>query len=117
MELEKVHRYPSILIGMLSMNQLSNLIAEFVETIRSGQTEIYNEFSLQHELGIFLRQKIPASKVQFELNVTHFSLQQKPEQSVRDGAREPWTWKKEVDMPFSYHETNPSGRLRSIAVL
>jgi len=57
---------------MLSMNQLSNLIAEFVETIRSGQTEIYNEFSLQHELGIFLRQKIPASKVQFERNVTHF---------------------------------------------
>lgn len=34
--------------------------------------EVYNEFSLQHELGIFLRKKLPEYIVQFERNVEKF---------------------------------------------
>ena len=49
-----------------------NIIDEFVDTIRQGQTEIYNEFSLQHELGFALRQCLPNQKVQFERNISHF---------------------------------------------
>ncbi len=44
----------------------------FVEELRSGNLEVYNEFSLQHELGIFIRSKQPEMKVQFERNVKYF---------------------------------------------
>lgn len=54
------------------MQGLCELIKPFVEGIRSGSIEIYNEFSLQHELGIFLRTTFPTLKIQFERNVAHF---------------------------------------------
>lgn len=43
--------------------------------IANGCIEIYNEFSLQHELGIFLRASLLGYKVEFERNVEHFGLQ------------------------------------------
>lgn len=55
------------------MSELSTLVAKFVASVGSQATEIYNEFSLQHEFGIFLRAETPAFKVQFERNVTHFA--------------------------------------------
>lgn len=54
------------------MGDLSNLVSTFAESVASGRTEIYNEFSLQHELGIFLRGEFPNHKVQFERNITFF---------------------------------------------
>jgi len=36
--------------------------------------EIYNEFSLQHELGIYLRNYMQNKKVQFERNVQYFKF-------------------------------------------
>lgn len=36
--------------------------------------EIYNEFSLQHELGIFLRRELRGYSIQFERNVSYFSI-------------------------------------------
>ncbi len=57
---------------------MHELIATFAEKIKAGSVEIYNEFSLQHELGIFLRENyIPSveRKVQFERNVSSFDLQ------------------------------------------
>ncbi len=54
------------------MEDLTGLISAFTATVASGQTEVYNEFSLQHELGIFLRGQLPNFKVQFERNVSHF---------------------------------------------
>lgn len=54
------------------MGDLSDLVSTFVESVASGRTEIYNEFSLQHEFGIFLRGKFPGHKVQFERNVAAF---------------------------------------------
>jgi hypothetical protein len=50
-------------------SQFNDLIAPFINSISSGQIEIYNEFSLQHELGFFLRSQLPNCKVQFERNV------------------------------------------------
>jgi hypothetical protein len=48
---------------------LERLITEFMSRLRTDQIEVYNEFSLQHELGIFLRDKVAGYKVQFERNV------------------------------------------------
>ena len=48
------------------------VVSNFVEKIAKGEIEIYNEFSLQHEMGIFLRSKFPDYKVQFERNVSFF---------------------------------------------
>jgi len=55
------------------MKNLSSIVADFMHGVASGRIEIYNEFSLQHELGIFLREQWPAYKIQFERNVSHFS--------------------------------------------
>lgn len=50
------------------------LIKRFVDEIASGRVHIYNEFSLQHELGIYLRSKLEGKKVQFERNISFFGL-------------------------------------------
>ena len=42
--------------------------------VEDSQIEIYNEFSLQHELGIFLRNQLPDYKVQFERNAKFFDI-------------------------------------------
>lgn len=55
------------------MIDLKSLIRQFFSTVESSGIEIYNEFSLQHELGIFLRNKLPGYKVQFERNVSFFT--------------------------------------------
>lgn len=55
------------------MNTLLDYIGSFINAVAAGEVETYNEFSLQHELGIFLRCSLPAYKVQFERNVNFFS--------------------------------------------
>jgi hypothetical protein len=54
------------------MKPLEDLIAPFIQSVASGRTEIYNEFSLQHELGISLRDVLLDRKIQFERNVSFF---------------------------------------------
>lgn len=49
-------------------------ISSFIATVRTGAVDVYNEFSLQHELGIHLRTNYTKYKVQFERNVSHFGL-------------------------------------------
>lgn len=49
-------------------------ITEFVQSVGCGNVSIYNEFSLQHELGIFLRTQLVGCRVEFERNVSHFKL-------------------------------------------
>ena len=58
----------------VSVMDLQAAIQKFAEEVAAGRTEIYNEFSLQHELGVFLRQSITRHKVQFERNVSYFGL-------------------------------------------
>ena len=53
---------------------LEILINEFMNLVATGEAEVYNEFSLQHELGIFLRAKLTGYKVQFERNTKFFGI-------------------------------------------
>lgn len=47
----------------------------FLDCLASGVIEIYNEFSLQHELGLFLRAQIgDAFRVQFERPTQFFGI-------------------------------------------
>ncbi len=55
------------------MIDLKGLMQEFFSIVENSGIEIYNEFSLQHELGIFLRNKLPDYKIQFERNVSFFT--------------------------------------------
>jgi hypothetical protein len=47
-------------------------IEMFIDLVKHRKIEIYNEFSLQHELGIMLRCQLPDWNVQFERNVGFF---------------------------------------------
>ena len=51
---------------------IKELIQIFLDNIKMIEEDIYNEFSLQHELGIFLRENLKDYKVQFERNVSFF---------------------------------------------
>lgn len=50
------------------------LIDKFLQEVKDGNIEIYNEFSFQHELGIFIRRELPYYKVQFERNISYFGI-------------------------------------------
>ena len=51
------------------------LIQGFFKEVTSGHIEIYNEISLQHEFGIYLRRTLPAGfKVQFERPTSYFQI-------------------------------------------
>lgn len=55
----------------------SNHINIFMDLIAEGEIDVYNEFSLQHELGILLRSKLPQCKIEFERPVDYFGLDNK----------------------------------------
>jgi hypothetical protein len=54
------------------MIDLQSLCSKFASSVKRGDIEIYNEFSLQHELGCFLRAEMVGYKVEFERNVSFF---------------------------------------------
>lgn len=56
------------------MINIKAILSEFMGLVLAGKIEIYNEFSLQHELGIFLREKLRNFKVQFERNTSFFDI-------------------------------------------
>ena len=53
---------------------IKKLLYEFMARVEREEIEVYNEFSLQHELGIFLREQLPGYKVQFERNTKFFGI-------------------------------------------
>ena len=56
-------------------SSIKELINSFITQTKNGNIEIYNEFSLQHEIGIYLRTQLPSSyKVQFERNIEYFNI-------------------------------------------
>ena len=71
--------------GVDALLNLRQLVDDFFLFVQSKSIEIYNEFSLQHELGIFLREKLPDYRIQFERNVSYFLINSK-------------TIKKEIDI-------------------
>jgi hypothetical protein len=60
--------------GRRQMLELEKLINDFWQYVRDEKVELYNEFSLQHELGIFLRNVLDGYLVQFERNVSFFGI-------------------------------------------
>ena len=60
--------------GEFSSNIMKTIIASFSERISTGEIEIYNEISLQHELGLFLRNDMKGKVIQFERNVSFFGF-------------------------------------------
>lgn len=56
------------------MLNIEQYIEDFWKYVNDENIELYNEFSLQHELGIFLRNNLDGYKVQFERNVTYFKI-------------------------------------------
>jgi hypothetical protein len=54
------------------MRHIEQLIVGFVDLVKASTIEVYNEFSLQHELGLFLRGALAGPLVQFERNVSFF---------------------------------------------
>ncbi len=77
---------------------MQKLIDQFLDLIRQGSVEVYNEFSLQHELGIFLRSSavLPGRNIQFERNVRFF----------KNNKRLKWT-KKEIDISIFSNPAAP----------
>lgn len=64
-------------MGVEKLLEIRRLIEEFFLCVQSNDIEIYNEFSLQHELGIFLRKKLQDYRIQFERNVSYFTSDNK----------------------------------------
>jgi hypothetical protein len=62
------------MLGIPSSMEVLAAIHQFLISVGNNDVEIYNEFSFQHELGIFLRQHITDQKIQFERNVSHFGF-------------------------------------------
>lgn len=83
---------------------MENHIEDFFNLVLKKEIEIYNEFSLQHELGIFLRGKIENQKVQFERNVlsSAFDFNIKKFEPIKDVL-----YKKEIDISI-YSESDLS---------
>lgn len=61
--------------GVFPSKKFESILESFANQVGSGSIDIYNEFSLQHELGIFLRNAINDRKVQFERNVSYFGFE------------------------------------------
>jgi hypothetical protein len=60
---------------VLDAATVQSLVDEFFVCIGRGEVEIYNEFSLQHEIGIHLRNALGSRcKVQFERPTTYFDI-------------------------------------------
>lgn len=61
---------------MSVQHRLLAILEEFMAKISNHEIEVYNEFSLQHELGIFLRKSLETEheeyKIQFERNIGYF---------------------------------------------
>jgi len=53
---------------------MDDILRLFAKKVSLGKIDIYNEFSLQHEIGIFLRKYFPEDKVQFERNISDFDF-------------------------------------------
>lgn len=56
-------------------SKFGKIVEDFFVYIIENKIELYNEFSLQHELGIYLRSRLGTTyKVQFERNVNFFGI-------------------------------------------
>lgn len=50
------------------------LVVDFFNYVNTHGLRLYNEISLQHELGVFLRKKFPDYFIEYERNVSFFGV-------------------------------------------
>ncbi len=63
----------------MEIQEIKRRIEEFLQYANDNKIELYNEVSLQHELGIYLRNKIGEKySVQFERNISFFGYDENP---------------------------------------
>lgn len=61
--------------GDVMKNRIYDAIQNFFSyLIENPSIEIYNEFSLQHEMGLYFRSIFPDYKIQFERNTKFFNI-------------------------------------------
>ena len=60
--------------GKFSSKIFDQVLIKLANKLNSKKIEVYNEFSLQHEIGIILRELLPEKRVQFERNVSYFGF-------------------------------------------
>jgi len=70
------------------MQSLKNLLIEFMSSDVICEENIYNEFSLQHELGVFLRETLQDEgyKVKFEKSAGEGLVKKEMDLSIVDGS-------------------------------
>ena len=54
-------------------NKIQAELKHFFSLLSQNQIEVYNEFSLQHELGIYLRSVFTQHKIQFEIDIVIYN--------------------------------------------
>jgi hypothetical protein len=64
--------------GSYDPSLLYSAVDMLVDQLREGRTDIYNELSLQHELGVLLRAIHTGNSVQLERNISYFGLIDQP---------------------------------------
>ncbi len=81
----------------MEIQEIKKHIEKFLKYANDNKIELYNEVSLQHELGIYLRNELKREKyaVQFERNISFFGYDEKslPSKNNEQG----WI-KKEIDI-------------------
>lgn len=82
-------------------NSVEEHIVNFCTEVSLGHIAVYNEFSLQHELGIYFRTRLLDCRVEFERNISHFKF---PKENFV---------KREIDISISSH----NGELISVIEL
>lgn len=97
-------------------NSFKDIFKKFFKEIGNGKIEVYNEFSLQHELGIYLRENLQKHgnfKVQFEKNSLDVLGYEEPypqkELDERFGKKK--IRKKEIDIVVFEEKSNSSKNL------
>ena len=83
-------------INKMEIQEIKRHIEKFLQYANDNKIELYNEVSLQHELGIYLRNEIGEKyAVQFERNISFFGYDDKslPSKNNEHG----WV-KKEIDI-------------------
>ena len=78
----------------MATGDLGRLIAQFFDAVGRDEVHIYNEFSLQHEFGIWLRTHAdqPGLKIQFERPARVFWIEGKlAKKEIGLGAASPQT--------------------------
>ncbi len=98
---------------MLSNEFMENKITDFFNRVKEEEIEIYNEFSLQHELGVFLREELRKEfpglklKVQFERNISFFAFDKDKDEFKKGGKGKDHYVKKEIDLVVLSENNKP----------